>query len=130
MKRIANLLVILAMGALLQGCPPPKGAEGPTEEFKGQITAAGEPVSFTPEEQAKLQVVRHGNGERFGVIVKEDGTFNVEWMPVDTYTVMLERYKAQEGGRSPIPVVENLENLVIEEGKKEYTVDLGENWKR
>src|SRR5437868_6180667 len=121
----ATLVVTLALSAA--GCGQKKPFDGPTvDSFGGKLTAVGQPVSFQPGQDVTLQLF-HEKGQSFGVPVRPDGSFQIGWMPTGRYAAMLIR-KANGpkagSGKYNVPG-----GLTVEDGKAQYTIDLGKGWK-
>lgn len=141
--RLYSSLFVVAMGALIAaGCGPPKAdiaERGPTvPSFTGRLVQDGKPVSFPSEEKVLVNVF-HQKGRKFGIPIKSDGTFKVGWMPIGKYSAMLVRQKptskgpiAPEEGKLRLPPMAGgyqiPNGLTIEEGKTEYTIELGPEW--
>ncbi|HEX4591668.1 MAG TPA: hypothetical protein VH120_17150, partial [Gemmataceae bacterium] len=65
-------------------------------------------------------------GKSWGVPLEPDGTFKIGWMPIGTYSLLLERppKRARSGPiRYAVP-----DAFSIVEGQTEYTVDLGKGY--
>ena len=104
--------------------------EGPkVDAFHGKVVQNGKPVKFAEGEEATLSVF-HDTGRRFGIPLKEDGTFEIGWMPIGKYTVQLERTPSKQtkkgAGKSRYGVPGGLN---IEAGKTDYVIELGKNFK-
>jgi hypothetical protein len=132
--RFASLLFVLICSfSYLVGCS--SGPDyGPTvDEFNGQLTHKGEPVSFGADDKVILQLVFAEKGERFGIPIQPDGSFKIGWMPIGKYTAILERTKAAGGKKKgPSTTQERYQvpdGLTISEGQTKYTIELGEGWK-
>src|SRR5262249_25110338 len=85
----------------------------------------GKPVSFAAGRDIELRLF-HETGQSFGIPIKEDGTFQIGWMPIGKYSATLDRPSRGKGGPSRYSVPGG---LAIEDGKAEYTIELGKNWK-
>jgi hypothetical protein len=118
--------VLVLAGAA--GCHSGKTFNGPTvDAFTGRIVAGGKPVSFPPGEQVILRVYHHETGKSWGVPIQSDGTFKVGWMPIGTFTAVLERpAKSHRSGPNRYTVPNSFS---IVDGQTEYTVDLGSGFK-
>lgn len=133
--RFARLLFLLVCPTLLvMGCN--SGPDyGPTiDEFNGQLTHKGEPVSFGAEDKVILQLVLAEKGERFGIPIQPNGTFKIGWMPVGKYSAILERTKAAKSSKKKGPSATQEryqvpDGLTIEDGQTQYTLELGDDWK-
>jgi len=129
MRIINSFLLTLGLGLVVVGCsqnkPPFPGKT--VDKFVGKLTHDGKPVSFPPD-TAVLKVY-HEKGQQFGIPIKEDGTFDIGWMPVGKYAAMLER---QPVGNTKGPSLTRYgvaDGLTIEEGKTEYVIELGKGFK-
>lgn len=125
MRRLLGSLFVLALGLAVAGCSKP--FDGPTvDAFIGKLTHDGKPVSFRPGEQVTLQLF-HEKGQSFNVPIEPDGSFKIGWMPIGKYSATLLR-GTRTGKAAPnrfsVPG-----GLAIENGKTEYTIDLGKSWK-
>jgi hypothetical protein len=125
--RLVCLTAVLAMlGLALTGCSNKPPFKGPTvDAFKGRITHNGNPVSIDPE--AVEMKVAFETGRQFGIPLKPDGAFDIGWMPIGKYSVtMIRKPKTEKAG----PQYYNVPGgLTIEDGKTEYTIELGPGWK-
>lgn len=130
MRIINRLVLTFCLGLAAFGCDRNKGGyEGPTvDAFHGKLTHNGNPVKFGENEDAQLSVF-HESGRQFGIPLTADGTFQIGWMPIGKYAMMLERTpqnrkKGVTKSRYSVPG-----SLVIEAGKKDYDIELGKNYK-
>jgi len=129
MRTINRLALIFCLGLPVFGCGKPTGEyEGPTvDAFHGKLVSDGKPVKFAENEEAQLNVF-HESGKQFGIPLTADGTFEIGWMPIGKYSMMLERTSQNKKGpgktRHGVPG-----SLVIENGKKDYVIDLGKGFK-
>jgi len=129
MRTINRLVLTVCLGLAAFGCSNNKGGyEGPTvNAFHGKVTHNGNPVTFAENEEPQLSLF-HEKGQQFGVPLKADGTFQIGWMPTGKYSMMLERQSPGKKGatktRYSVPG-----GLTIEDGKKDYVVELGKGWK-
>ena len=131
MQTINRLVLSLCLGPAFFGCGSNKkgGYEGPTvDAFHGRVTHDGDPVKFA-ENEAQLNLF-HEKGQQFGIPLKTDGTFEITWMPIGKYSMMLERTAQTPGKKGPQKSMYNVPGgLTIEEGKKDYVVELGKAFK-
>jgi hypothetical protein len=128
MCRILPIVLLAALGFAIAGCNS-KPYKGPTvDSFNGRVVRKGEPVSFPEGEPVELKVQLESDPSvAYGIPLKSDGSFTIGWMPIGKYTVMLNR-KAKGGVGAPTRY--NVPGgLSIEEGKTEYTIELGAGWK-
>ena len=130
MRTINGLVLTFCLGLAVFGCGKPTGEfEGPkVDAFHGKVTHNGNPVKFAENEEAQLNVF-HESGRQFGIPLTPDGTFEIGWMPTGKYSMMLERSGAQNKKgpsktRYGVP-----DSLTIQEGKKDYVIELGKNFK-
>ena len=127
MRVLAGTILIMSLAWAAGGCGPRKSYDGPTvDKFVGRVTHNGQPVSFPAGEKVQVDVV-HEKGQRFGIPIQPDGSFQIGWMPIGKYSMMLIRQNNPERGperRYNIPG-----KLTIEDGKTEYTIELGKDWK-
>jgi len=95
------------------------------DAFTGRVTHDGKPVSFQ-EGEASLKLF-HEKGQSYDIPLQPDGSFKIGSMPTGKYSVLF-NYPAKEAkagpGRYQVP-----DGLTIEDGKTEYTVELGKDWK-
>ena len=130
MRTIKRLLLTFCLGPAVIGCTDRRGGyEGPTvDAFHGKVTHNGNPVKFA-ENEAQLTLY-HEKGQQFGIPLKADGTFEIGWMPIGKYAVMLERIPQTPTKKGPPKTMYNVpDGLTIEEGKKVYVIELGKGFK-
>ena len=130
MRTINRLVLTFCLGLPVFGCTDKKGGyEGPTvDAFHGKVTHNGNPVKFA-ENEAQLALY-HEKGQQFGIPLKADGTFEIGWMPIGKYAVMLERMAQTPMKKGPPKTMYNVpDGLTIEEGKKDYVIELGKGFK-
>jgi hypothetical protein len=120
--------VALILGMVVAGCGPKKPFDGPTvDAFTGRLTRDGKAVTFLETEKVSLEVI-HQTGERYGIPIKPDGSFQITWMPIGAYSATLLR--SNKEARGPATNRYNVPGgLTIEAGKTEYTIELGKDWK-
>jgi len=129
MRTINRVVLTFCLGLSVFGCGKPSGEfEGPkVDAFHGKVTHDGKPVKFGEGDEAQLSVF-HETGRQFGIPLTADGTFEIGWMPIGKYSMMLERTSQNKKGASKtrysVPG-----NLVIENGKKDYVIELGKGFK-
>jgi hypothetical protein len=122
--------IILLLLLSLSGCGPRKSFDGPTvDAFVGRLTHDGKPVTFPDNEEVILELGYHGTGRRFGIPIAADGSFKIGWMPIGKYSPTLLR--TDKGGKKVPPTTRYSlpGEFTIEEGKTEYTIELGKGWK-
>jgi hypothetical protein len=126
MRMLFGILLIMPLGLVAAGCGPRKSFDGPTvDAFTGRLTHNGQPVSFAAGEKVQVDLF-HEKGQKFGIPIQPDGSFQIGWMPIGKYSAMLIRENNQERGgprRYNIPG-----GLAIEAGKTDYTIELGKDW--
>lgn len=134
MRNINRLVVSFCLGLAIFGCTNkgPQGYEGPTiDAFHGKVTQNGNPVTFEGTEEVQLGL-SHETGKHFGVPLKADGTFEIGCcVPTGKYTVLLER-KTRSSAKRGIPSKSRYDvpnGLTIEEGKTDYVIELGKDFK-
>jgi hypothetical protein len=123
-----GVVLILGLGLGLSGCSSKKPFDGPTvDAFNGRLTHDGKPVTFPDNEKVTLEVY-HETGRPFGIPIQSDGSFKIGWMPIGKYSAALLR--GNKEGRGPPTNRYNVPGgLTIEDGKTEYTIELGKGWK-
>lgn len=121
---------ILGIAVLSASCERKAYKDGPTvDAFNGRLTHNGQPVTFPDRDNVQLRVILHQNGRKFAIPIQSDGTFKIGWMPIGKYSAML-TYRNKSGGAKSGPKTYNVpDGFTIEEGKTEYNVELGPNWK-
>lgn len=110
------------------GCHSGKTFDGPTvEAFTGKVVADGNPVAFPPGEEVLLRVYHQQTAKSWGIPIQSDGTFKIGWMPIGTYTSVLERPPTSHRGGPNRYVLPSTFSIV--DGQTEYTIDLGKGYK-
>jgi hypothetical protein len=130
MRTTNVLLLTCSLGLVVVGCAPKKSYTGKTvDKFTGRLTHNGQPVNFPADQNAEIKV-SHESGKQWIIPLKEDGTFDIGWMPVGKYpTAILLR---RQGGRKRGPGISRYsipDGFTIEEGKTEYVIELGKRFK-
>jgi hypothetical protein len=130
MRTCCASLFLVAAGLFATGCGGGKSFDGPTvDKFNGKLAHDGKSVAFPAGETVQLKMVFQQKPESFGIPIKEDGTFQIGWMPIGKYSATLIRQK-NEGGKKAAPIMYNVpDGVTIAEGQTEYTIELGKNWK-
>ena len=131
MRTTNRLVLTFCLGLAVFGCTKNKGGyEGPTvDALHGKVTHNGNPVKFEENDEVLLSLY-HEKGQQFGIPLKADGTFEIGWMPTGKYAVMLERTTQNPAKRGTQKTRYNVPGgLTVEEGKTEYTIELGKGWK-
>jgi hypothetical protein len=131
MRTINRLVATFCLGLAVFGCSNKKGGyEGPTvDAFHGKVTHNGNPVKFAENEEVQLSLY-HEKGQQFGIPLKADGTFEIGWMPIGKYSVMLERMVQTSTKKGRQKTMYNVQGgLTIEAGKKDYVIELGKDFK-
>jgi hypothetical protein len=128
MRLIARTALLGIVLAAAPGCGPGKTFDGPTvDAFTGKLVADGKPVTFPPGEDVFLRSYHQETAKSWGVPIKSDGTFKIGWMPIGTYTAILERPpKSHRSGPSKYVLPKTFD---IVAGQTEYTIDLGKDYK-
>ena len=128
-RRGVGGVVIIGVALGLAGCG--KDKEKSIKTFTGQLTQDGKPVTFPEGQDTTLWVVHEGGRLSGEIPIKPDGSFSIGKMPLGKYGLVLERSGATPGGKGgpsrrkyPVPG-----GLTLEEGKTEYTVELGKDFK-
>jgi hypothetical protein len=126
-------VVILMAAAVSGGCRRTATKyEGPAADaFNGRLTRKGEPVSFPEGETVQLSVHFEKFTDRpWSIPIQSDGTFKVGRMPAGKWTAALIRSKGSGGARGGAPQRYRIPGgFTIEEGKTEYLIELGPEWK-
>jgi hypothetical protein len=124
-------VLTFCLGLAVFGCTNKRaGYEGPTvDAFHGKVTHNGNPVTFADNEEVQLNLY-HESGQHFGIPLKADGTFEIGWMPIGKYAMMLER-KVQNPAKKGPPITRYSvpDGLTIEAGKTDYVIELGKGFK-
>ena len=132
MRTIKRLVLIFCLGLAVFGCSDNRGGFGgnTVDAFHGKVTQNGNPVKFAEGEQVELGLY-HEQGKHFGIPLKEDGTFEIGWMPLGKYMVMVERIPLGSGnkGASHKTRYNVPDPLIIEKGKTDYVIELGKDFK-
>ncbi|MEM9353476.1 MAG: hypothetical protein AAGA92_10730 [Planctomycetota bacterium] len=124
-RRFPQLLLIAAL--LVLGCKA-QYKEPTIEEFNGRLMKGGDEVSFPEGQKTVLRLIFHKNGEHFGIPINADGTFDIGWMPIGTYSATLEQTDRKRSGREPVLRHDVPGGMTIVEGQTKYTIDLGEGF--
>lgn len=126
MRPACAIALAAGLGLALAGCSR-KPFDGPTvDAFQGRVTQNGNPVSFAAPDEVSLKLV-HETGKSFGIPIKPDGSFDIGWMPIGKYSVILTR-RAKDGKGAP-RVYNVPDGLTIKDGQTAYTIELGSGWK-
>jgi hypothetical protein len=130
MRLQLSILLLCFSGLIVAGCAEQSAIKfvGPTvDTFSGKLVHDGKPVTFA-EEGVIVQVMTP-QGARFGIPIAADGSFQVGKMQTGQYSAILERTKKGAKG-STIPNMYNIPGgFKIEEGKSDYSIELGKGWK-
>ena len=121
-----SFVLVTAFALLAAGCGPGRSFTGPTvNAFTGRLTHDGKLVSFGEGEKVTVTLF-HETGQSFGLPIQPDGSFKVGWMPVGRYSATLNRPSNKVGppSRYTIPG-----GLTIVDGKTDYEIELGKDWK-
>ena len=127
MRYVMTGVLTAALGLLATGCSSSK-FDGPTvDAFTGRLLKDGKPVAFSDAESVELKVI-HEKAQSFGIPIATDGSFKIGWMPIGKYSAILIRTKENsKGGPNMYNVPGGFE---IVDGKTDYEIDLGKNWKQ
>ena len=131
MRTINRLVLTFCLGLAVFGCTKNKGGyEGPTvDAFHGKVTHNGNPVKFAENEEVQLTLY-HEKGQQFGIPLKPDGSFEIGWMPIGKYAIMLERIAPTPVKKGPQKTMYSVPgSLTIEDGKRDYVIELGKGFK-
>ena len=86
-------------------------------------------MNFPADENVQITVF-HEKGQQWSIPLNEDGTFDIGWMPVGKYAVMLVRYQNARKKGSGISRYNVPDGLTIEDGKTtDYVIELGKGFK-
>jgi hypothetical protein len=125
LRACALLLAVLVLPAT--GCGKDKEFDCPVvEKFVGKVTKDGEPFTFPASEQLVIEA-KHESRLTFGIPINPDGTFEIGWMPLGNYILFAEYHKPGQKGRSNKATIPG--GLQVMEGKTDYVIELGKNWK-
>ena len=127
MRVLSTVVLLAGMGLTAVGCGSGIPFDGPTvKTFVGRLTHNGEAVSFPEGVEVTLKVW-HEKGQSFGVPIQRDGSFDVGWMPIGKYSAVLmqdDKVAGRPPGRYNVPG-----GFTIEDGKTDYTIELGAGFK-
>jgi hypothetical protein len=120
---------------LVAGCDSGPPFDGPTvKAFDGRLLCDGKPVTF-PEGQQVTMNMTHERGNKFGVPIRSDGTFQIGWMPVGKYSIAVSRSgptpPSNRPGANAAPQLGHAVpgRFEIKEGQTQYVIELGKGWK-
>jgi hypothetical protein len=129
MRTINGLLLTFSLGLVVVGCTQKSYTGKTVDKFVGKVTHNGQPVNFPADENAQITVF-HETGKQWSIPLNEDGTFDIGWMPVGKYAVMLVRH---QGAKTKGPGMSRYnvpDGLTIEDGKThDYVIELGKGFK-
>jgi len=129
MRTIKGLLLTFSLWLLVVGCTQKTYTGKTVDKFVGKLTHDGKPVNFPADEQAQITVY-HEKGQQWSIPLKEDGTFDIGWMPVGKYAVMLERQQGARKKGSGMSRYNVPDGLTIGDGKThDYVIELGKGFK-
>lgn len=127
--RIVKLSTIVVIAASFVGCGPSAADYGETTKaFVGHVVQNGKPITLP--EDSRLNVTQNSTYHRFGIPLKQDGSFTIGWMPVGAYSVELIWIRQSATGSTSQERYGVPHDLVIEKEPKEYEIELGQKWKR
>jgi hypothetical protein len=127
--RLLFVTILVAFGLVSSnGCSNKPNFNGPTvDAFTGRVTQNGQPIRL-PEGSGIQLKMWHESGTSFLIPLDSEGKFKIGWMPIGKYSLMLEG-PPPPGGRGA-PMKQSIENrFSIEDGKTDYTIELGPNVK-
>jgi hypothetical protein len=126
MRVLCGVALTLGLGLAVAGCGPRKSFDGPTvDAFTGRVTHLGKPVTVPENEKVSLTLF-HEKAQSFIIPVQPDGSFQIGWMPIGKYSVLLNRESTKD--RAPPRKSSVHGGLTIEAGKTDYTIELGKAW--
>src|SRR5205085_867457 len=99
MRTINGLVLPFWLGLVVVGCSHKPFPGKTVDKFVGKVTHNGNPVNFPADQEAQITVY-HESGKQFSIPIKEDGTFDIGWMPVGKYAAMLVR-RQSAGNKGP-----------------------------
>ena len=101
MRRVFSVAIVGVALAAAAGCGQKKAFDGPTvEAFNGRVVADGKPLTLPPGEKIGLRLMHQGSGTSWGIPLQPDGTFNIGYMPIGKYTVMVTRPPGRRSRRT------------------------------
>jgi hypothetical protein len=131
MRGFFGALLLCCLLMPLLGCDPPKIKEydGPTvPKFVGRVLHEGKPVKFSDDEIVNVLLPFQKTGRLWTIPIQSDGSFDITWMPIGKYVAILERKdKTDPRKQSKYTITDDFR---IEDGKTEYTFELGPDWKQ
>lgn len=131
LMRIKTVLtVLMAIPFSFVGCgQTPVKYKETTEAFVGAVVQNGKPITLP--EGARLDLVHEETYSKFGVPLKQDGSFEIGWMPIGKYSAELVWLKgATTGNAGGSQERYNVPNgLTIEKDRTQYQLELGKQWK-
>jgi len=126
-------IALAFFGAILlsfTGCGPgPVRPEEITEAFIGAVVQDGKPITLP--DGARLDLIHDETYSKFGIPLKQDGSFEIGWMPTGKYSAELLWLKGATKDNSSVSQGRyNVPNgLTIEKDKTQYEINLGKEWK-
>lgn len=129
MRWVSAAAMAALMAIITVGCERRATFDGPTvDKFDGKLVHQGKPVAFPDGEKVQLKAFHSEKGQSFGIPIKNDGTFNVGWMPIGKYSAQLIREKpnAKGAAASQYNVPGGFE---IKDADQEYIIELGKGFK-
>jgi hypothetical protein len=132
------IAVVIIAGLTAVGCENSSADIPKVEGFTGRLVASGKPVQFAADEQVEIQFFTE-KGQQLQMPIKSDGSFEMNSVPVGKHSVKLARVKngTAKAGNDPskkvaprVPTIQMLaDKIEVKEGQKEYTIELGKNFK-
>jgi hypothetical protein len=127
MRSLACTLLLATLVLPALGCGKDKEFDGPVvDKFVGKVVKDGKPFTIPGSDQLSIEA-KHESHQTFGIPIKPDGTFEIGWMPLGNYVLFAEYHKAGQKGRSNKATIPG--GLQVMQGKTDYVIELGKNWK-
>ena len=127
MRLLASALFLAVVVLSASGCGHGKEFDGPTvDKFEGKVTKDGKPFTIPASDELSIEA-KHESHQTFGIPIKHDGTFEIGWMPLGNYVLFAEYHKAGQKGRPNKVTIPG--GLQVMQGKTDYVIELGKNWK-
>ncbi len=127
MRCVPTIILSATLGLFAIGCENRSTYDGAkVDSFSGRVVKGGKPVSFPAGETVQLKLV-HDKAKSFGIPLGPDGSFKIGWMPIGKYSAILIRQT--DGGKGGPNMYNVPGGFEIAEGKTEYEVELGKDWK-
>lgn len=125
--RVLRAALVVGVAVLVSGCTPGRTADRGLP-LVVRLTAAGKPVAVAPGEEVTISLMSSA-GKRHILFQQDDGTFVWPRPDIDgpaltpgSYRVSVARSGRPSQSAAP-PAVKD--RLAVEEGKLDYTIDVG-----